>query len=124
MHIILIKQKGPRNIESKIVCSRVAHEDDIRNVHIHTVDNQEEGLQYCLLTTSFDQTSNLWNLEYNDVDDSVRCSVISTLSGHSDKVLCGDLFSWSGDNNVIAGLSSGADGKVCYWPLVKKDVIT
>ena len=122
MHIVLLKQKGYRTIELKVVCSRVAHEDDIRNIHIDAAARQNGGL-YRLITTSFDQTSNLWDLEYNSADSSVRCSVISTLSGHSDKVLCGDIFSWSSDNEDIAALSSGADGKILYWPLVRQNVI-
>ena len=122
MHIILVKQKGSRTVELKVVCSRVAHEDDIRNIHIDAAAHQNGGL-YRLITTSFDQTSNLWDLEYNSADSTVRCSVISTLSGHSDKVLCGDIFSWSGDNEDIAALSSGADGKILYWSLVRQNII-
>ena len=121
MHVVSIKQKGIRNIETRVVCSRVAHEDDIRHVHVDPVAHQEGGL-YRLLTTSFDQSCNLWSVEYNSTDESVRCSVMSTLTGHGDKVLCGDLFSWSNDREELAALSSGADGKILHWPLVRQNI--
>lgn len=98
--------KGEHSISSRI------HDDDVRSI-----TGILSGDKVYFLCTSFDRTAAIWSFQ---VAEALRPSgtnplLLSTLKshGHTDKVLSGVFV----DGVRSSVITSGADGKILFWPL-------
>ena len=112
MLFISFSSVGGFHVKGEHVISSRLHEDDTRSI-----SGILSGDRVYFLCTSFDHTAALW---YFRVAEALQPSgtmpvLLSNLKshGHTDKVLSGVFV----DGIRSSVITSGADGKILFWPL-------
>ena len=101
-----------------ILLVRKTQDQDIRSMDIISRQLNARVEEFLFLTTSFDQRSLVWNikLDISQPKRIVKLELVSTLIGHTDKVLCG-LLTTEGRGGALDVITSGADGRLLCWSL-------
>ena len=125
-------------IAAELIMLRKVQEQDVRSIDVLQTHRDALGKRgsFLLLTTSFDQRCLVWTVEFGGEGlptenylllpsctrdafiksiGEVTLEPVSTLYGHSDKVLCGLLS--ASDGAAVDVMTSGADGRLLHWKL-------